>query len=63
MELGEALGEDMCDVVPELGGVPPDGGLVHDAPDPVDHEHDVIDVRQAVSGITELLVASEDSVT
>ena len=46
-----------------MGGVPPDGGLVHDAPDPVDHEHDVIDIRQPVCGVTELLVASEDSVT
>ena len=53
----------MWDVVPKEGGVPPDGGLVHDAPDPMDHEHDVVDVRKAIRCITKLLVAAEDSVT
>ena len=46
-----------------MSSVPPDGGLVHDAPNPVDHEHYVIDVRKPVGGVAELLVASEDSVT
>ena len=46
-----------------MGGVPPNSGLVHDAPNPVDHEHYVIDVRKPVRGVAELLVASEDSVT
>ena len=63
MKLGEALGEDMCYVVPEGAGVPAYCGLVHDAPDAVHHEHDVVDVRKAVRGVTKLLVASEDSVT
>ncbi len=42
------LAEDSADVVAEDVGVPDDGGVVHHLPDPVNHEHDVGDVREAV---------------
>ena len=43
--------------------MPPDGRLVHDAADPVHHEHGVGHVGQPVRGVAELLVSSEDSVS
>ena len=62
-KFGEALGEDMWNVVSHQGGITTNGSLVHHTANSVDDKDSVGDIREPVRRITELLVPSKDSVT
>lgn len=62
LELGEALVLDMCHVVAQDCGVPPYRRLVHDAAHAVHDKHHVGYVGEAVGGVAQLCITTEQSV-